>query len=582
MIAALLMAAALAATLLPASVRPSTAPALSAGAAPRPRSRRAQGERERDPPFALSVGARSERKRDPPFALSVGARSAPKSKGAEPVPEQVDVVHALRLLADEDVDGARAVAEPLLAKHPGDPGAKLAVGVLRLFEQRYDEAVSLIESAGAGEPASYLALARAARDVTKGHVRSESEHFVVSHPPGKDEVLVPYLVDTLERQRDALERALGYAPPGKLTVEIVNDVKELARVTTLTEAEIRTSGTVAVCKFNKLMLLSPKALLKGYDWQDTAAHEYTHLVLTRKSRNEAPIWLQEGLAKWFEDDWRGGGEPLSPVSAALVKDAVQKGTLVTFDEMHPSLAKLPSQERAALAYAEVVLAVEKMVQLAGPAVLGKVLDLEARGKDAKDAVATALGMPFDSFLETWKRHMVARPLPKGGDHELRKLRFKDDPKQGGAWAEWAEIPDEKARGFARLGEVMRARGRWSAARVEYGKAFERVGARVPILSDQYALAALQTGADDVAAKVLAEALSWNPDHPALHVHLARLLVKRQDWKAARDHLLLANRQDPFDPEIHAGLAKALAALGDPGGASREERFGRILLPEGHR
>ena len=49
----------------------------------------------------------------------------------------------------------------------------------------------------------------------------------------------------------------------------------------------------------------------------------------------------------------------------------------------------------------------------------------------------------------------------------------------------------------------------------------------------------------------------------------------------RDHLLLANRQDPFDPEIHAGLSKALAALGDPGGASREERFARILSPEGH-
>ena len=54
------------------------------------------------------------------------------------------------------------------------------------------------------------------------------------------------------------------------------------------------------------MLLSPKALLKGYDWLDTAAHEYTHHVLTQKSRNRAPIWLQEGLAKWFEDDWRGG------------------------------------------------------------------------------------------------------------------------------------------------------------------------------------------------------------------------------------------------------------------------------------
>ncbi len=491
-------------------------------------------------------------------------------------------LHAIRLLADEDVDGARAVVEPLIAARPNDPGAKLAAGVLRFFEQRYDEAVTLLEGAGAGDPAGYLSLARAARDLTKGHPRFESEHFVVVHPQGKDEVLVPYLVDTLEHQRGALASALGYAPPGKLAVEILNDVKELARLTTLTETEIRTSGTVAVCKFNKLILLSPKALLKGYDWLDTAAHEYTHLVLTRKSRNRAPIWLQEGLAKWFEDDWRGGKEPLTPVEAAIVRNAVERNELVTFEEMHPSMAKLPSQERAALAYAEVVLAVEQMVQRGGEKALSRILDALGAGKETGAAVAEAMDEPFERFLRDWKQYMASRPLPKGGDHALRRLRFKDDPKHGGTWSEWAEIPDDKARGFARLGELMRSRGRVAAARIEYGKAYDRIGAKVPILADQYALTALMSGADQLAEKVLSEALAWTPEYAALHVHLARILVKRQDWARARDHLVAANRRDPFDPEIHAALAKALGALGDPGGASREERFARILLPEGHR
>ena len=518
------------------------------------------------------------------LAAALLAATAPGPKVARPPPSDRSAVAALqvlRLLADEDVDGARAIAEPLLAEHPGDRSAKLAVGVLRLFEQRYDEAVRLMEEADAGDPAGYLTLARDAREVTKGDARSEGERVVVSYPKGKDEVLVPYLVETLERQRDALARALGPVPGGKLAVEIVSSPRELAKLTTLTEDEIRTSGTVAVCKFNKLMLLSPKALLKGYDWQDTAAHEYTHLVLTRRSRNQAPIWLQEGLAKWFEEAWRGGSEPVTPFSAALVKDAVQKRNLVTFEEMHPSLAKLPSQERAALAYAEVVLAVEELVHEGGPAVLSRVLDLLAEGKDAREAVAGALGVPFDRFVESWRRHMLERPLPRGGEHELRKLRFRDDPKHGGTWSEWAEIQDDRARGYARLGDLMRARGRWAAARIELAKAYDRVGARVPILADQYALAALQSGQDALAEKVLGDAIGWNPEYPALHVHLARLLVRREDWKRVRDHLLVANRHDPFDPEIHAGLARALAALGDPQGASREERFGRILVPEGH-
>ena len=506
-----------------------------------------------------------------PFDSGAAGRAESKGESGHSA-----ALRALHLLAAEDVDGARALLDPLLAKDSADPATRLAAGVLRFFEQRYDEAISLMESARAGDPVGYLALARAAREVTKGDVRFESEHFVVAHPPGKDEVLVPYLVDALERQRAALGASLGYVPDGKLAVEIVRDAKELARVTTLAESEIRTTGTVAVCKFNKLMLLSPKALLKGYDWLDTAAHEYTHLVLTRKSRNEAPIWLQEGLAKWFEHAWRGGGTPLSPVEAAMVRNAIEQGKLVTFEEMHPSLAKLPSQEKAALAYAEVVLAVERIVARAGPEALSRILDLVASGKDARDAVAAVLDVPFDRFLSDWKQHMASRPLPRGGDLHLRRLRFRDDPKQRGSWTEWAEIPDEKARGFARLGELLRGRGRFQAARVEYGKAYDRVGPKIPILADQYALAAMMSGSEDLAERVLAEAIGWNPDYAALHVHLARLLVRRQEFAKARDHLLAANGHDPFDPEIHAGLARALAALGDPGGASREERFAKIL------
>jgi tetratricopeptide (TPR) repeat protein len=438
-----------------------------------------------------------------------------------------------------------------------------------------------MESSGLGDPSGYLSLARAARKVTQDDAREESDHFVVTHPKGKDAILVPYLVEALERQREVLGRALGYVPQGRLGVEIVESPKELAKVSTLTDEEIRTSGTVAVCKFNKLMLLSPKALLKGYDWLDTAAHEYTHLVLTRKSRNRAPIWLQEGLAKWFEDDWRGGGEPVSPFSAALVREAVQKRKLVSFEEMHPSLAKLPSQERAALAYAQVAMAVEHMVRERGPESLPRVLELVGEGKRTEAAVSEAMGVPFDRFLADWKRWMAARPLPRGGDHELERLRFRDDPKHGGAWSEWSEMGDERARGHARLGEIFRTRGRWTAARIEYAKAYKRVGPRVPILANQYALAAMMSGGRAEAEKVLGEALEWSPDYPALNVRLARLLLDRGDASRAKEHLVRANRQDPFDPEIHAGLARALESLGDPGGASREAEFGRILSGETH-
>ena len=38
--------------------------------------------------------------------------------------------------------------------------------------------------------------------------------------------------------------------------------------------------------------------------------------------------------------------------SGAIAEALRRDNLVSFDEMHPSLAKMPSAERAALAYAQ--------------------------------------------------------------------------------------------------------------------------------------------------------------------------------------------------------------------------------------
>ena len=490
------------------------------------------------------------------------------------------IEQAMSRLLDEDVAGTADFIEAWAAAHPLDGAGRLTLGLLRVYQHRYDEAVPLLEGglAGQHDPLGYLRIAKNAAALAKGWALATSDHFEVAYPKGKDEVLVPYLLETLEAQRAALEKDLGVAPPERVRVEILSTPTDLSRLSSLTEAEIRGSGTIALCKYGKLMLVSPKALVTGYDWLDTAAHEFTHYVVALKAGPGAPIWLHEGIAKWWESRWRGaGGEDYEPFSAALVKRAIETNSLVTFERMHPSMAKLPTQEMASLAYAQVLLAVEYLVARGGPPLVGRILDLVRAGVPADAAVAQALGTPWPDFMAAWKAHMATRPLPRGGATALRRLRFQDDPKEGGPWAEWADLPDQASRNHARLGQLMRERGRWTAARVEYRKAIDRAGARVPILANQYAIAAIMSGQKPEAEKVLVEAISWTPDYAALRVQLARLLVERQAWAEAQKHLVMANRQDPFDPEIHVGLAKAAEALGDPGGASRERRFAEILL-----
>jgi Flp pilus assembly protein TadD len=511
--------------------------------------------------------------------LALALVAAPGA-GAPPPDVRSAVRTAVERLGDEDVEGARAAIAPFQDLASTDPSVAFAVGVLRFHEQRYDESVALLERAGAGGAGrDWLAQARAARDTTRGYVRAESEHFVVSHPKGKEEVLVPYLLEALEAQRSALLQDFGQVPPGKVVVEVVEDTRQLARLSTLTEKEIQATGTIAICKFDKMMLTSPKALVYGYDWLDTAAHEYVHHVVTRMTANETPIWLHEGIARWYETRWRGpGGEILSPWSAARLRDAAREGKLVTFAQMHPSMAKLPSQEAAALAFAEVAVAVETMRKKGGPDAVRRVLEGVARGATAEDAVAAALGMPFPAFEREWKRWMAERPLPAGGETHMRRLQFKGGP---GALAEWSEIADEKGRGHARLGEIFRERGRWEPARQEYARAVKHGGGRSPLLAGRYAQASLMTGHAEEAEKVLAAALAAHPEAGSLHVQLGRVRLLRQDWAGARASFLLANRTDPFDPEIHAGLARAAEASGDEKTASREKRFAAILIGGSH-
>ena len=207
-------------------------------------------------------------------------------------------LHALEgLLDEEDYAGARAAFEELRAQHADAESLDFLGGRIAFGEGHYADAVELLEAAGSEDrPGSYLRLARDTQAVMKDHLRAESEHFVFLYPPGKDQVLAPWALETLEAQRAALLEDLGYAPPGKVRVELVNDASELARASTLSKKEIDATGTIAICKFNKLIVTSPKAVLKGYDWLDTLAHEYTHLVVTQKGHNSVPIWLQEALA----------------------------------------------------------------------------------------------------------------------------------------------------------------------------------------------------------------------------------------------------------------------------------------------
>src|SRR6185503_16878524 len=131
----------------------------------------------------------------------------------------------------------------------------------------------------------------------------------------------------------------------------------------------------------------------------TLNHEYTHYVVTRISHNTVPIWLHEGIAKFEERRWRGpSGGGLTPVMEHLLASGLQHHHLITFAQMHPSMAKLPSQADTALAFAEVYTAIEYLHDKVG---WRGIRDQIARLRDGK---------PLDDFEAGWRAWLHGRKL----------------------------------------------------------------------------------------------------------------------------------------------------------------------------
>ena len=522
----------------------------------------------------------------------------PRAFAAGPGRTGADIADRIETALDAwDIEAAQRALDDLLSRDGRSATAAYYRGRV-LFEQgKYLESATAYEEArtrGAGQIEGFeveARLARAAAEEVKGDEVHDSAHFVLLTRPGKDSLLAPYALDALERAYAALTQDLGVAPAAKIRVEVYESAQALARVSPLTVAEIKASGTIALCKYNRLMITSPRALLRGYAWLDTLSHEFTHYLVTKKGRNSVPIWLQEGLAKFLETRWRGApGLAVDESSTVLLTRAARDKRLIPFAAMHPSIAKLPTQEMAALAFAEVEAAMKLLYQHGGQRALTELVAAMAAGVSDENAVAQAYGKPFSQFEQDWRADLLkprrepatqapgsARPLAS------RKLVFKEDAKKKGSAEDAdaaAERPtDPEAKRSVRLGEIFFARRRWAAAAVEYGKARARLPREVPLLARRYAFAQIQLGRFGEAEGALAAAVARDPQDEAAQVLYARVLEKRGDFGKARGALDAAIAVDPFDPELHDVYVAVAKALKDEALLEREKRALALALGE---
>jgi len=332
------------------------------------------------------------------------------------------------------LDFAEAHKE-LAAGNPDDPNIVIESGRLALYEADCDLAVVLLarsDVARTDEGSSLGDIARGCSRVTAATVvdRDEAHAVEVRYQDESDRALTPLIVATVTAARDSLTRDLGVTWPKPTRITVVRDSMSLSAMTGLPLKDAQTTGTVAVAKWGRVTLLSPRASQHGYTWRDTIAHELTHLALTRATIDHAPLWLQEGVAKREEVRWRDPG-PFDdrPSPDTVVTRGMELKLDLPLDKLGPSIAMLPSADAAMVAFAEVTSFVRFMANESKKDVLPKLLGAMRAGETPDAALHDVTGLGLKEWDTRWRAYLAEKPkeaLPAvfglGGSHaDVREL-----------------------------------------------------------------------------------------------------------------------------------------------------------------
>ncbi|MFO0680181.1 MAG: peptidase MA family metallohydrolase [Polyangiaceae bacterium] len=365
---------------------------------------------------------------------------------------------AEELTTGHDFDDARKV---LAAETSDDPLLALERGRLALYEADYDRAVVVLarpDVANTEEGALLLDIARGSARATAAAVvdRDDAAGVEIRYQDEFDRPLTPLVVDTVVRARDALTRDLGVTWPKPTRITVVRDHLGLSVMTGLPYASAQTTGTVAVAKWGRVTILSPRASEHGYVWRDTITHELTHLALSRATVDRAPLWLQEGVAKREEVRWREPGPyDESPPPDAVASKGIELKLDLPLDKLGPSIAMLPSADAAMVAFAEVTSFVKHFANTQGPDALPKLLAALRSGKSTDAALVAVSGADLKAWDARWRTYLLNRA--------------KDPIPAGFALGKGAPEGARELRERSRLGELLLGRNHASAAEFEVDK-----------------------------------------------------------------------------------------------------------------
>ncbi|MCS7151369.1 MAG: tetratricopeptide repeat protein [Endomicrobia bacterium] len=407
---------------------------------------------------------------------------------------------------------------------------------------------------------------------SNGYNEYESDHFKI-YLKGRDVILKDFAILQLEKIYKTFGEKFGFYPERKVRIEVYNTKEEFAFASTLGMDIIEKTGVVGICKFNRIMILSPECLPFGYRWLDTLAHEYIHFILNHISEYSLPLYLHEATARYYDTLYRST-EPLcfSAGNVNLLLQAKMSNKIIPFSSFKGSLVYLDSQQEIDLAFVELASFVKHLVENYGENNFLQFIKHYKNYKDDEDKLYNKIyGLKFDKLMSLWEDNL--------------ELMFTNLSSYPGAQPDWKciyikqqdELLGLDQRQYIELGDKFLAKKDYKTAIFQYKKAqkFEMFN---PIVLTRLAKAYLAAKMYEEAEDILNQCISANPNFVAGYELLFNVYFEKGEYEKALDVYKQILEINPFNYKIRKTVAEIYSDLGKLEHAIDEYKIVKVLNP----
>ncbi|MFN3550802.1 MAG: hypothetical protein ACK4WJ_03235 [Endomicrobiia bacterium] len=399
----------------------------------------------------------------------------------------------------------------------------------------------------------------------------ESQHFKV-FLKGRDVILKDFILENLEKIYDIYGKIFNYYPEEKIRVEVYNTKQEFYFATTLGEEIVKKSGVVGICKFNKIMIISPENLPLGYRWIDTLAHEYIHFILNRKTSYNYPLYLHEGTARYFDTIYRSSFPMcFTAGNLKLLVEAKKNNKLINFDEMKGSLVYLDTIDKIELAFVELASFVEFLVKNFGIEKFVKFIE-EYDSKNEKKLYKEIFGKEYEEIKLLWIKTIDEKEkyitLYPGALADLKINTATDESSLIGLDLE----------NYIKLGDKFLSLKNYKSALFQYNKAKE-IEPYNPVVLSRIGKIYLLMQKYDECEEILKKCILVNPNFVTAYEILLKNYYEKGDYEKVLEVFKSVIEINPFNYEIRKIVAEIYADLGKTKEALEEYKIVKVLQPQ---